>query len=241
MCARDFPEACEQNGPRAFENMSDAPAYLKNGVAAFAHLQSKDALEKEFYFWWYQNHVDTRFPTAWKAIKERIAHLPSFMPSANPNWIYYPWWFVGIIKTASEGGTVMNGTNAHSDHLGATGTFHVQHQGTKRWVLSPLKHCHDVCGKEPKVVDMQPGQFLSLNTDYWVHETQIIPAPQGKDTDSRGRPARLVMSTAIEYLFEQPPTDALSPAGEQGGGQGGEEHDAARGRGLRGERGVEFR
>ena len=79
MYARDFPEASKE-GPEAFDKMKGAPAYLKNGPAAFAHLQSQKATEKEFYFWWYQNNVDTRFPTAWKAIEDRIAHLPSFMP-----------------------------------------------------------------------------------------------------------------------------------------------------------------
>ena len=117
MYARDFPEASKE-GPEAFDKMKGAPAYLKNGPAAFAHLQSQEATEKEFYFWWYQNNVDTRFPTAWKAIEDRIAHLPSFMPRIDlgegAGWHYYPWWFVGIIKTASEGGTVMNGTKAHN-------------------------------------------------------------------------------------------------------------------------------
>jgi hypothetical protein len=125
----------------------------------------------DFYVSFYINELAQRYPSLWGRLTKQLGPVPGFVPSdsivTKSNW----WWFVGQVTTP---GVTLEGRAAHSDNLGATGTYHLQVAGMKRWTLKPSDACGSVCGNHSQSVVLEPGQFISLNTDLWTHSTELI-------------------------------------------------------------------
>jgi len=104
------------------------------------------------------------------------------------------WLFVGLVS----GPDPIAGLDEHIDNVGFSGTFHLQLMGTKRWRLRPLKHCRAVCGDHIDI-DIHAGQFLSLSTDKWYHQTWLLPDGMSEGGLRSSNDDGLVVSIAYDY------------------------------------------
>lgn len=120
-----------------------------------------------------------------------IQLTPSFVPS----WLYLGgyWTFTGHLWSDRE----LLGVPRHIDTVKKMGTYHVMLRGAKKWVLWPSDRCVDHCGGGNITIVQHPGQFVSLDTDKWFHETSVTA------DGAEGGP---VMAIARDY---QPPPPLL--------------------------------
>lgn len=97
------------------------------------------------------------------------------------------WVFVGWLP----GDRPLPGRPGHIDSISESdGAWQLQIHGTKLWQLRPAEECHARCGNATTEVVLRPGQYFSLDTNRWYHQTTLLPR-----TDSRADASESVAET----------------------------------------------
>lgn len=124
----------------------------------------------DYYVSWYDSSPTTQHLRTMrdKLDDGRLPFIPNTWTRGSSRWF-----FLGSVATDQE----LTGRPPHIDTMRhAAGTFHIQLHGSKRWTIRPPPACERLCGRRAVEVVVSAGQFFSLNTNLWQHETALLPA-----------------------------------------------------------------
>ena len=129
---------------------------------------------------WYKSLVldpDTR-PLAYAHLEQQLPDLP-LCAAGNGLILHDPviWAFFG---RNPEGHTALRGRPEHLDAVGASGTWHWQASGTKRWRVRADCEGSWPAGSQPSCgeymnIDCAAGSLFMINTALYYHETELPP------------------------------------------------------------------
>jgi hypothetical protein len=184
----EFVEAAQHDPADFFRRWANATA-MQHGRD---HPTPASTSDFEWYVSWYDNEPQE---LAQEIMQRRLDDSRlSFMPASWERGASF-WVFVGWVSSGSP----LQGRAGHLDTIAfAAGTFHLQLQGRKMWRLKPADACQASCGSETLEVVVHPGQYFSVHTGRWLHETVLLPRDGGDD--SGGEPRRpLTLGVARDY------------------------------------------
>jgi hypothetical protein len=127
---------------------------------------------------------------------------PPFFDAAQVQHSDCIWVFAG--QNLHPAGEAMRGRPEHVDEVDHAGTWHVQHSGSKVWLLRPNAQAGWPSGSAaPRIappgggehfrVVVEQGDFLMINTRLWYHHTEIPTTHDAED--------QLSLSYARDFFF----------------------------------------
>ncbi|XP_021943372.2 uncharacterized protein LOC110841977 isoform X1 [Folsomia candida] len=155
-----FFKGIYEEGSRSLEHLGEDCLFFPYATEfhslAEVFNMSQERYQEPWYIGWSNCDADTSH------ILRQHYHRPYFLPERSES-THADWLFMG---------TPGYGAHMHIDHV-INPSWQAQIKGKKRWFLQPPPECFYEC--QSLSVDVQPGDIITLNTNWWYHQTQILP------------------------------------------------------------------